>query len=153
MIKKLIAVPAVALCLSASAAMADDAEIGLLTCKLTGVDNLIVYTDQKFDCNFKPNKGDEEKYTGQIKSIGIDLSVKKDMVIIWSVLAPSSGAYSQGNLRGTYVGGSADVALGAGFGAKVLVGGGENSFTLQPVSVTGVEGVGASLGVDSFELK
>ena len=128
------------------------AELGVLTCKLTDVKNDIVYTDETFACEFKPKSGAAESYTGQIKSLGLDLSVTTEMTLVWGVLAPKAHAGAAQSLRGTYVGGSAAVALGAGAGANVLVGGGENSITLQPISVTGILGSGASLGIEEFEL-
>ncbi len=129
-------------------------EIGTLTCDVQDVDNVIVYTEQDFACTFEHAGSDQtEAYTGKITKIGIDLSIKEDFTIVWAVLAPTDDAYEPKALQGTYAGASADVAAGVGGGAKVLVGGGDNSFTLQPVSVTGVEGAGASIGLETFELK
>ncbi|MEM8790856.1 MAG: DUF992 domain-containing protein [Pseudomonadota bacterium] len=139
--------------LSTSAAFAQGVEVGLLTCELTDVSNNIVYSKEEFTCNFAPAEGDPELYIGQIKSYGLDLQVKQDFTIVWGVVAPARFAKLPGALSGTYVGGSAEVSLGAGMGAKILVGGSENSISLQPVSVSGIVGAGASLGVQSFELK
>ncbi len=144
---------ALAIALGTSTSWAEvGAELGVLTCKLTDVQNDIVYTDEKFACEFKPKSGKAERYAGQIKSVGLDLSVTKEMTLVWGVLAPTAHAGAAHSLRGTYVGGDAAVALGAGAGANVLVGGGENSITLQPISVTGIVGSGASLGIEEFEL-
>lgn len=129
-----------------------DIEIGTLTCELTDVTNVIVYTNEEFACRFEPNEGDVETYAGEIDSVGVNLQFKDDMTIIWAVIAPTTDAYKPGILEGTYVGGSAEVSIGAGMGAKVLVGGGENSFTLQPISVSGIVGAGAQLGIESFVL-
>jgi hypothetical protein len=117
------------------------------------VTNVVVYTEQTFACTFEPaGGGPADAYTGQITKVGIDLSIKEDFSVIWAVIAPTDVAYEPQSLDGTYVGASADAAVGVGAGAHVLVGGGDNSFTLQPVSVSGVEGVGASIGIESFEL-
>ncbi|MBK0400891.1 DUF992 domain-containing protein [Limibaculum sp. M0105] len=149
-----LALPALLAAFVAGAAQAQSgADIGVLTCKLTDVDNIVVYTKETFACEFKPAKGKEESYVGQIKQVGIDLSIDKNFELVWAVLAPTEVAYEPGSLRGTYVGTGADVALGGGVGAKVLVGGGENSFSLQPVSVAGIVGAGASVGLQEFELK
>jgi hypothetical protein len=140
--------------LSATTALAaNDTEIGVLTCKVQDVTNLIVYTEQTFGCTFDPVEGDDQSYSGQISKVGVDLSIKEDFTIVWAVLAPSKDAYSPNALAGTYAGVGADVAIGAGAGAKVLVGGGADSFSLQPVSVSGVEGIGASVGIEKFELQ
>ena len=136
-----------------NASAGSDVEVGALTCKLADASNYVVYTDEKFDCTFDPTEGDNETYTGQISNIGVDLQVKKDMTLVWGVLAPTKTSYKPGALKGTYVGGSAEVSLGGGVGAKVLVGGGEESFTLQPISVSGIVGGGAAVGIQSFELK
>ncbi len=142
-----------AVALGAGPSRADvGAELGVLTCKLKNVQNDIVYTDETFACEFKPKSGKAESYTGQIKSVGLDLSVTKEMTLVWGVLAPTAHAGAPQSLRGTYVGGDAAVALGAGAGANVLVGGGENSITLQPISVTEIVGSGASIGIEKFEL-
>ena len=127
-------------------------EIGSLTCKIVDVTNLIIYTNEKFSCNFKGVGDVEESYTGRIDSVGVNLSIKKDFTLIWGVIAPTNDKYQAHSLRGSYVGASADVALGLGAGAKVLVGGGSNSFTLQPLSIAGVIGVGASVGIERFKL-
>ena len=152
--KTMIGCAALAGALSAGAAMAQSGvEIGTLTCKVTDVTNLVVYTSQSFDCTFAGKGGATESYTGEIDKIGVDLSIKNDFTIIWAVLAPTDVAGAEKSLAGTYVGAGADVAIAKGVGAQVLVGGGGNSFTLQPVSVSGVDGIGASLGVESFKLK
>lgn len=152
--KHSISALAVLSALSALPAFAQSgAEIGVLTCKVQEVSNVILYTTQDFLCEFKPSQGEVEAYSGKISKIGIDLSIKEDFTIIWAVVAPSDNAYKPRALVGTYAGAGADVALGAGIGAKVLVGGGENSFSLQPVSVAGVTGGGASVGIEKFELK
>lgn len=128
-------------------------EVGVLTCEIIDVTNVVVYTEQEFACTFDPAANDNfEAYRGQISKIGIDLSVKNDFTIIWAVFAPSQNAYEPKALKGTYVGAGADVAVGVGAGANILVGGGKNSFTLQPISVAGVEGAGVSVGIETFEL-
>ncbi|MBY8977429.1 DUF992 domain-containing protein [Rhodobacteraceae bacterium NNCM2] len=128
------------------------AEIGKLTCKVEDVSNVVVYTKETFDCTFERADGTTEKYDGVIKSYGVNLSIKEDFTIVWGVIAPTDVAKAPESLAGTYSGVGADVALAVGVGAKVLVGKGENSFTLQPVSVAGVTGGGASLGVEQFVL-
>lgn len=152
--KRALCVAALASALTAGAAFAQSGvEIGTLTCAVKDISNNVVYTKERFDCKFQPAKGDVEFYTGSITQIGLNLSIKKDFTIVWTVLAPVEIAGAPGSLSGTYSGVGADVSVGAGVGAKVLVGGGENSFTLQPVSVAGVIGGGASLGVQKFTLQ
>lgn len=129
------------------------AEIGVLNCSMTASTNYVIRSKQEFDCEFRPASGDVETYKGNMTRTGVDLTIKDQFLISWAVLAPTDVAKEPGSLRGTYVGGSADVALAAGMGANVLVGGGSNSFTLQPLSIAGVVGAGASLTVSNFELE
>ena len=129
------------------------ADLGVLTCKLKDVKNDIVYTSEEFACEFKPNVGDVQTYTGEIKALGVDLSVTKDVTLVWGVLAPSGDPTKASSLAGKYVGGTAAVSLGAGAAANVLVGGGKDTFTLQPISASGVIGSGAALDVEEFELR
>lgn len=145
----------VAVALGASAVMAADSgvAIGQLTCKSTSIDNAILFTETTFDCTYEGTDGTTDSYTGEIDKIGVDLSAKDSVTMVWQVVAPTDDAYGEKALVGTYVGASADVAAGVGAGAGVLIGGGSNSFTLQPVTVSGVDGTGVSLGIESFELQ
>ena len=78
-------------------------------------------------------------------------AVAKVETMIWKVIAPFDRT-EPGALTGSYIGASIDASLVVGVGARALVGGGGNSFTLQPLSVSGEEGVGAAAGIESFEL-
>lgn len=142
--------------LIASSAMAEDAgvEIGQLTCKATGTSNAILFTETHFDCKFASAAGKPvEHYRGEIKEIGVNLSNKHEVTLIWAVFAPTRTKYSQGQLAGNYVGAGADASIIVGGGANVLVGGGKNGFQLQPISVEGIKGTGVSLGIERFQLE
>jgi hypothetical protein len=141
--------------LGAGTALAADSgvAIGQLTCRSTDITNVILFTETTFDCTFEGSDGQTDSYTGEVDRIGIDLSIKDNVTMVWQVIAPTDAAGEPKLLRGTYLGASADAAAGVGGGAGVLVGGGGNSFTLQPVTVSGIEGVGVSLGIESFELE
>ncbi|MEO0823678.1 MAG: DUF992 domain-containing protein [Pseudomonadota bacterium] len=126
-------------------------KVGILSCELTGKTNAIVYTDETFACIYNPNSGGNEQYSGKITRIGVDLEWTPDQQLIWAVMAPTTDV-DGGALAGTYGGVSASAALGAGVGAKVLVGGLDKSFALQPLSIAGSTGAGASAGIESLEL-
>jgi hypothetical protein len=128
-------------------------DIGVLTCKLQDVHNDIVDTSEKFGCDYKPHSGEVQAYTGEIKALGLDLSVTKDATLVWGVFAPTADPGSVEALKGRYLGASADVAVGAGAGANVLVGGGHKSITLQPISASGIVGAGAAVDIEEFELR
>jgi len=150
---KIILAMSAGMALWASASFAGSADVGVLTCKLDGVKNDIVYTKEEFACEFKPTNGDVQTYRGVIKSIGMDLSVTKDLTMVWAVLNPAGNAAAANELAGDYVGGGASIALDAGAGMNVLVGGGANSFALQPISVTGLKGAGVNIGIEGFSLR
>ena len=126
--------------------------MGQLACTLTDVKNRIVTSKEVLACTLTRPGGQTDRYTGEVRRVGVDLTVKSDMVILWSLLAATEDAASRNSIAGTYVGGGAEAAVGAGVGAKVLVGGGAEAFTLNPVSVSGVGGAGASLGVERLRL-
>jgi Protein of unknown function (DUF992) len=71
--------------------------------------------------------------------------------MLWAVFAPTPG-FPHGALAGTYVGASADVAVGLGLGANALVGGSHRSFALQPVSIEANTGVNLAAGVSELRL-
>ena len=133
---------------------ADDAariELGTLTCDLAAVTNVIVYAEESFDCVLETNEGDAIAYEGTIEKIGANLQIKTDQTLKWIVLSSVSMDEPE-DLSGSYFGASAQASLGVGGGANVLVGGSGDNFTLQPISVTGQEGLGASLTLDSLTL-
>ena len=134
-----------------AASAADDIEIGQLTCRQTDRTNLILFSEAKFACTFDPADGPNEIYRGEVDKVGVDLTSDKVETIVWYVFAPSTGV-GPGALAGDYYGVSADAALGAGAGARVLVGGFERSITLQPAAVSAERGIGVALGIEEFEL-
>ena len=101
----------------------------------------------------EPRSGEPYRYEGQITSIGIDLSVTQEMTLVWAVLTTTTDGNVGDQLRGEYVGAGAAVAVGGGVGLNALVGGSERAITLQPVSVSGSVGAGASIGIDAFQLR
>ncbi len=138
----------------AGAALAGDVGVkaGALTCTLTSSTNMVLVSGGTFDCVYAPGgDGATEHYTGAIDKIGVDLTVINEKELVWVVFAPSNDT-APGALDGAYVGVSADAALGVALGAKVLVGGGDNAFTLQPAVLSGGTGVGAAVGLEQFRL-
>ena len=104
-------------------------------------------TTRKFDCRFDPAGSRAiESYRGEITNIGADLEVTKTEQIVWLVFAPSADMPA-GALAGKYVGGGASAAVGVGLGARAMIGGLNNSFTLQPLSMSGSTGFGAAAGI------
>lgn len=125
-------------------------ELGVLKCSVVAGSrvNLLVRSTADVECTFD-NQGTIERYQGETGiALGLDLSFKKNEKMAFAVIAASEnvtpGAYA---LAGKYVGGQAAAAVGVGLGAKVLVGAGDQSFSLQPLALETSEGLGASAGV------
>ncbi|WP_157982056.1 DUF992 domain-containing protein [Oceanicella sp. SM1341] len=141
--------------LGAVAAQADEPakiDVGVLTCDLTGKSNIVVLSNSQYVCTLD-GKDDawDQVYVGDIDKIGIDLNAVSQQTIKWGVLT-TSGEYNPQMMEGTYVGASADAALGLGAGAKVLVGGSGDAISLQPLSVSGQEGIGIAAGLERMTL-
>jgi Protein of unknown function (DUF992) len=153
--KSLVPLTVLAAALAAPAAFAQDSgtQVGTLTCKMSGVENLVVYTKEEFDCEFAQNDAGSSSYKGVIHEVGVNLSVTKDAKLVWGVIAPSGEVSSPDALKGHYVGAGGQVELAGGVGANVLIGGNAKTINLEPLSVEGMEGFGAALDITDFELK
>jgi hypothetical protein len=126
---------------------------GMLRCKLNPSIGFIIFGHQSMECRFVPSlPGHPQIYEGALNTVGIDVGVIGAGGLAWAVLAPTSGI-SAGALAGEYVGASGDVALGAGIGANVLIGGSQRSFALQPVSVEGSVALDVTLGLSALQLR
>jgi hypothetical protein len=126
---------------------------GMLRCKLNPSIGFIIFGHQSMECRFVPSlSGPSQIYDGALNTVGIDVGVIGTGGLAWAVLAPTSGV-SAGALAGEYVGASGDVALGAGVGANVLIGGSQRSIALQPVSLEGSVAVNVTLGLSALQLR
>lgn len=126
--------------------------VGTLTCKGRGTVGLILGSKETLDCNFVPaGQAPQEGYVGTITKIGLDVGVKGQSTMIWTVLF-STSTLPAGALAGQYVGAAADASVGAGVGAKLLVGGTKSKVSLQPVSVQGQSGLNLAVGVAGLKL-
>jgi hypothetical protein len=131
-----------ALCAAALVAVATsparaDVRVGMLSCEVAPGVSYIVGSNKPMRCIYQSANGRVERYAGRISRIGIDLGFTSGGTLAWSVWAatrPGPGA-----LLGNFVGASASATVVAGVSANALVGGFNNSITLQPLSV-GVQG-------------
>lgn len=119
----------------ASAQRSDRAKVGELNCRLAPTVGFIIGSRQRVSCTcVADGPWPPETYYGHLSTVGLDIGVNGGGRMMWAVFAPVSGHYA-GALAGSYVGASADIAVGVGLGANVLVGGSRRSIALQPVSV------------------
>ncbi|MDQ0504830.1 DUF992 domain-containing protein [Xanthobacter agilis] len=145
---------AAALCaLSALPASAQSrVQVGELRCTLAPNVSFILGSVRDMSCTFKPRKGKTRTYEGTIRRLGLDIGVSGQSILVWGVFAPSSSV-SPETLRGSYVGASANAAVGAGLGANALVGGNNNTIALQPLSVEAQTGLNVGLTVSDMSLR
>jgi Protein of unknown function (DUF992) len=102
-------------------------------------------------CVFRRSNGQTFRYRGVIRRLGVDIGIYQSQAIEWAVYAPT---YRTGpaDLSGNYGGVSGSVSVGVGLGGNILVGGSNNSYALQPVSVQGQSGLSVAAGVAGLSL-
>jgi hypothetical protein len=139
----------------AAAAVPADAQprrvqVGTLACSISAGIGLVVASQRNVSCNFQPDGGPPEAYTGTMTRIGVDVGFTSGGAMVWGVFADTN-RYA-GMLTGTYAGATAEATVAAGLGANVLVGGSNHSVALQPLSVQGQVGLNVAAGVGALEL-
>jgi hypothetical protein len=144
-----------AICIALSSATIASAQsganVGVLSCTVEGGIGLILGSSKDMTCNFDPTNGSEsQQYVGNVGKLGLDIGVTNESYISWQVIA--SGNLEPGSLAGNYVGASAQATAGVGVGANVLVGGSNESITLQPLSVQGQTGLNLAVGIGTMKL-
>ena len=133
-------------------AFAERVKAGTLRCNLAPTVGLLVIERQRLSCTYTPDgPWPPETYYGHFTTVGAAIGFKGGGRMAWAVFAPTKG-HLHGALAGTYVGASADVAVGAGLGANALVGGSRRSVALQPISVEANSGVDLTAGVSRLRL-
>ena len=131
-------------------AQAQRVQVGTLACSISAGVGLVVASQRNVSCNFRPDGGSPEAYTGTITRIGVDVGFTTGGAMVWGVFA-GTNRYA-GMLTGTYAGATAEATVAAGLGANVLVGGSNHSVALQPLSVQGQVGLNVAAGVGALEL-
>jgi hypothetical protein len=127
-------------------------QLGVLTCRGGADIGFIVGSVTHLRCALtaagQPNQG----YVATIQKIGLDIGITEDTNLVWAVFAPVTFA-GPADLTGHYAGVEGGASFVVGLGANVLVGGSQNSFALQPVSVNGSVGIDISAGFESLDLQ
>lgn len=133
-------------------ANAGSVRVGVLMCDVAGGIGLIVTSSRDLDCDLELANGENHRYTGTMRKFGLDVGFTTGGKLAWAVFAPN-WTVAYGALAGSYVGGTAGAAVGGGVGANALIGGGEKSFALQPLSVEGSVGLNVAAGVGAMTLR
>ncbi|PPD43273.1 MAG: hypothetical protein CTY15_10360 [Methylocystis sp.] len=140
------------LAMIASAAHAGD-RIGTLQCKLLGNDLSVLVENQQIDCNYRDDAEGAvpAHYTGTLTKVGPNITINGQGELAWGVVA-ATGKVGPGALAGTYMGPGVSAKIGVGGGGAMLVGGSDNTFSLQPFNVQAGSGLGWNAGVESLAL-
>jgi hypothetical protein len=132
-------------------ARAAGVEAGILTCNVDSGWGFVFGSSRDLRCVYSPKAGVVEHYTGKVSKFGVDIGYLQNAVILWGVVAPALDL-APGALSGDYGGVTGSATVGLGAGANVLIGGSNNSISLQPVSIEGNKGLNVAAGIASVSL-
>ena len=127
-------------------------QVGTLECRGGASVGFIVGSVTNFGCVFRAPGRPDDLYVGTIDKVGVDLGITETTSIAWTVFAPTA-QLGPGDLSGNYAGVDASATVGLGLGSNVMLGGSNNSFALQPVSVQGQTGLSVAAGLQSLHLR
>ncbi len=136
----------------ASADAMPQVRAGILQCEGGQNIGFVVGSVTSLECVFQSEGRRPEPYLATVRRFGLDLGVTDQTRFTWAVNAPT-GRLRRGDLAGNYGGVGANASVGIGGGGNFLVGGPENSYALQPVSVQGQTGLNVAAGIADIELQ
>ena len=124
---------------------------GILQCQGGQNVGFVVGSVASLECVFQSEGRRPEPYIATVRRIGVDLGFTEQTRFTWAVNAPT-GRVGRGDLSGNYGGVGANASVGVGGGGNFLVGGPQNSYALQPISVQGQTGLNVAAGIADLEL-
>ena len=124
---------------------------GILECQGGQNVGFVVGSVTSLECVFQSEGRRPEPYVATVHRYGVDLGFTDQTRFSWAVSAPSR-RLEPGELAGNYGGVGANASVGVGFGGNFLVGGPQNSYGLQPLSVQGQTGLNVAAGIADIEL-
>ena len=125
---------------------------GILQCQGGQNVGFVVGSVASLECVFQSEGRRPEPYVATVRRIGVDLGFTQQTQFTWAVNAPNS-RLGRGELAGNYGGVGANASVGIGGGGNFLVGGPQNAYALQPVSVQGQTGLNVAAGIAGLELE
>jgi hypothetical protein len=153
MFRKAIAAAALLLAFAAlEPAAAQRVRTGVLSCDVSAGIGFIIGSQRSLICQFSPDGGPPEIYTGTISRFGLDIGATAGGQMVWAVFAEYGGP-TPGVLAGDYVGATGEATVAVGLGANVLIGGSNRQVALQPLSVSGQVGLNLAVGVADLRLR
>jgi hypothetical protein len=126
---------------------------GVLQCRLSGNSITVLVENQELDCVFQD---DDEgalpaHYIGKLTKVGANATINGPGEIAWGVVAATSHI-GPGALAGLYAGPNTSVKVGVGGGGAFLIGGNDNTISLQPLQFEAGSGVGVTAGIENLAL-
>jgi hypothetical protein len=125
---------------------------GILQCEGGQNVGFVVGSVASLECVFQSEGRRPEPYIATVRRFGVDLGFTDQTKFSWAVNAPTS-RIGLGDLAGNYGGVGANASVGVGGGGNFLVGGPQNAYALQPISVQGQTGLNVAAGVADIELE
>jgi hypothetical protein len=125
---------------------------GILQCQGGQNVGFVVGSVTSLECVFQSEGRRPEAYVATVRRYGLDIGFTEQTKFSWAVNAPTRRV-GRGDLAGNYGGVGANASAGVGGGGNFLVGGPQNSYALQPVSVQGQTGLNVAAGVADIELQ
>ncbi len=125
--------------------------VGVLNCQGGGQTSFIIGSVTQMSCVFRPNAGRSERYIATVRRFGVDIGATTENALAWGVFAPTHRV-GRGDIAGSYGGVAAGATFVVGGTANVLVGGSNNSFALQPLSLQGARGANVVAGIAGLDL-
>jgi hypothetical protein len=130
-------------------------KVGVLTCKNIPDSNfsLLIHSTTDVECTIE-HSGIEDKYKGEAGvALGVDLNWNRNETLRYTVFATHGADEPRGFLAGRFTGVKAGASLGMGGGLQVLVGGGKEHITLQPLVLETTTGMSVHGGLGYLYLE
>jgi len=130
-------------------------KVGVLVCKSipdTSM-SLLIHSTTDVECTIS-HSGIEDKYKGEAGvALGVDIHWNRSETLRYTVIATHGADEPKGFLAGRFTGVKAGASLGAGGGLQVLVGGGKQHLTLQPLALETTTGLSVHGGLGYLYLE
>jgi Protein of unknown function (DUF992) len=136
----------------ASANAVSPMRAGILQCQGGQNVGFVLGSVTQLQCVFQSPGHRPDPYAATVRRFGVDLGITAQTQFSWAVTAPG-GRLEYGQLAGSYGGVGANASVGVGGGGNFLVGGPNNAYALQPVSVQGQTGLNVSAGIAGLDLQ
>lgn len=138
--------------LAPASAFAGD-RVGSLQCRLLGNGISVLVENQQMDCIYRDDAEGAipAHYVGALTKVGANVTINGPGELSWGVVA-ATDHIGPGALEGSYTGPGFSAKVGVGGGGAALVGGSDNTFSLQPFSIEAGSGLGWTAGVERLTL-